>query len=63
MPHSRWPCAVAFLFMVVLGFGIGRAMPLAYVLRFSDTMPTPDAPQQATSAVLDRKSTRLNSSH
>jgi hypothetical protein len=52
MPHSCWPCAVTFLFIVLLGLGIGRAIPLAFVLRFSDTLPTQDASQQATLAVL-----------
>ena len=52
MPHSGRLCAVTFLFVVLLGFGIGRVMPLAFVLRFSDTLPAQDAPQQATVAVL-----------
>jgi hypothetical protein len=52
MPYSCRPCAVAFLFIVLLGSGIGRAIPLAFVLRFSDTLPTQDASQQATFAVL-----------
>ena len=52
MLRSCWPCAAAFLFIVLLGLGIGRAVPPAFVLRFSDTLPTPDASHQATFAVL-----------
>src|SRR5687768_13981643 len=52
MLRSCWPCAAAFLFIVLLGLGIGRAVPPAFVLRFSDTLPTPDASHQAAFALL-----------
>jgi len=51
MPHSCWPGAVALLFVVLFGLGVGRAIPLAFVLRFSDTLSTQDASQQATFAM------------
>jgi hypothetical protein len=52
MSHSYWPCAVAFLFIVLLGLGIGRAVPPAFMLRFSDTLATQDTSHQTASAVL-----------
>jgi hypothetical protein len=41
-----------FLFIVWLGLWIGHAVPLAYVLRFSDTSWEQDTSLQAASAVL-----------
>jgi hypothetical protein len=52
MPHSYWPCAVAFLFIVLLGLGIGRAVPPTFMLRFSDTLATQATSHQTASAVL-----------
>src|SRR5262245_43572109 len=54
MTRSCWPCVAAFLRVVSLYLGIGRAIPPAYVLRFSDTVPMQDASvtQQAPLAVL-----------
>jgi hypothetical protein len=52
MSRSYWPCATALLLVVVLGLGTGRAVPPAFVLRFSDTLATPDASQQTAFAVL-----------
>ena len=52
MPRRCWPCVAAFLFIVVLGLGTGRAVPLAYVLRFADTLPRQDPSHQAVFAVL-----------
>lgn len=52
MSHSYWPCAVAFLFIVLLGLGIGRAVPPTFMLRFSDTLATQDTSHQTASAVL-----------
>src|SRR5712692_6959481 len=52
MPRSCWPCATAFLFVVGLGIGTGRAVLPAFVLRFSDTLTTPDVSHQTSSAVL-----------
>ena len=51
MPHSCWSGAVALLFIVLFGLSAGRAIPLAFVLRFSDTLSTQDASQQATFAM------------
>jgi len=51
MPHSCWSGAVALLFIVLFGLGVGRAIHLAFVLRFSDTLSTQDASQQATFAM------------
>jgi Protein of unknown function (DUF3047) len=54
MTRSFWQCAAALLGVVLLGIGIGRAIPQGYVLRFSDTLPTqdPSATDQDTLAVL-----------
>jgi hypothetical protein len=52
MPRSCWLYAAVFLCVVWLGLETGRAIPLAYVLRFSDTLPMQDPSHQATSAVL-----------
>jgi hypothetical protein len=52
MPRSCWSCAAVFLFVVWLGLGIGRAVPSAYILRFSDTSPMQDPAHQAAFAVL-----------
>jgi hypothetical protein len=52
MPRRCWPCAAVFLFVVWLGLWLGHAVPLAYVLRFSDTSPLQDSANQAASAVL-----------
>jgi hypothetical protein len=54
MIRSFWQCAVAFVCVVLLGIGLGRAIPQGYVLRFSDTLPTQDlsATHQDTFAVL-----------
>ncbi len=52
MPRSCWPCATAFLFVVGLGIGTGRAVLPAFVLRFSDTLTTQDVSHQTASAVL-----------
>jgi Protein of unknown function (DUF3047) len=52
MPRSCWLYAAVFLCVVWLGLGTGRAVPLAYVLRFSDTLPMQDPSHQATFAVL-----------
>jgi hypothetical protein len=52
MPRRCWPCATACLFIILLGFGIGRVIPQAHVLRFSDTLPTQDASQLTAFAVL-----------
>jgi len=52
MPRSCWLYAAVFLCVVWLGLETGRAVPLVYVLRFSDTLPMQDPSQQATFAVL-----------
>jgi Protein of unknown function (DUF3047) len=52
MPRSCWPCATAFLCIVLVGLGTGRAVPPAFVLRFADTLATQDASRQTASAVL-----------
>ena len=39
MPRSCWLYAAVFLCVVWLGLGTSQAVPLAYVLRFSDTLP------------------------
>jgi Protein of unknown function (DUF3047) len=52
MPRSCWLYAAVFLCVVWLGLETGRAIPLAYVLRFSDTLPMQDPSHQATFAVL-----------
>src|SRR5262245_62000657 len=54
MTRSYWLCAVACLCVVLLGLGTGQADPPAYILRFSDTLPTPTATviQPAPPAVL-----------
>jgi hypothetical protein len=54
MIRSFWQCAVALVCVVLLGIGLGRAIPQEYVLRFSDTFPTqdPSATHQDTFAVL-----------
>jgi hypothetical protein len=52
MPRSCWPCVAAFLLIVLLGLGTGRAVPLAYVLRFADTLPMQDPAHQAVFVVL-----------
>ena len=36
MSHWCWPCATAFLYILVLGFGLGHVLPQAHILRFSD---------------------------
>src|SRR5262245_8236796 len=38
MPRRCWPCATACLFIILLGFGISRAISQAHVLRFSDAL-------------------------
>jgi hypothetical protein len=52
MPRRCWPCATAFLCVVWLGLGTGRAVPPAFVLRFSDTPASQDTSHEAVSAVL-----------
>ena len=52
MPRSCWLYVAVFLCVVWLGLVTGRAIPLAYVLRFSDTLPMQDPSHQATFAVL-----------
>src|SRR5262249_33164033 len=52
MPRPCWLFATACLFIIVLGFGIGRVLPQAQVLRFADTLPTHDAAQPTVFAVL-----------
>ena len=52
MSRSCGLYAAVFLCVVWLGLGTGRAAPLAYILRFSDTLPIQDPSQQATFAVL-----------
>jgi hypothetical protein len=52
MLRRCWPGATACLFIILLGFGIGRVIPQAHVLRFSDTLPTQDASQPTAFAVL-----------
>src|SRR5262249_12410889 len=54
MIRSFWQCAAALLSVVLLGIGIGRAIPQGYVLRFSDTQSTqdPSVTDQDTLAVL-----------
>jgi hypothetical protein len=52
MLRSCWRGATVFLCVVVLGLGTGRTVPLAVVLRFSDTLATPDvSPQTAVAAL------------
>ena len=54
MTHRFWQCAAALLCVILLGVGLGRAIPQEDVLRFSDTFPTqdPSATHQDTFAVL-----------
>jgi len=52
MLRSYWPCATAFLFVVLLDLGTGRAVLPAFVLRFSDTLVAQDVSHQTTSAGL-----------
>ena len=54
MTRSFWHCTAVLLFVVLLGVGIGPAVPQEYVLRFADTFPTQDpaATTQDTLAVL-----------
>src|SRR5262245_15588000 len=53
MTHSFWLCATACLFVVLLGLGSGRAVPQAYVLRFSDISPTQDPSATRQTALAD----------
>jgi hypothetical protein len=57
MPRRCWPCAVVLLFVVIFSLGAGRAVPLAFVLRFSDTLPTPDVSHQAGLGIHLRRDT------
>ena len=47
MPPNRWLCVTMFLCVILLGLGTGRAVLPAYVLRFSETLPTQDTSSQA----------------
>ena len=54
MTRSFWQCTAVLLCVVLLGVGIGPAVPEGYVLRFADTFPTydPAATHQDALAVL-----------
>ena len=52
MPRRCWLCAAVFLCVVWPDLGLAHAVPLAYVLRFSDTVPAQAASPQAASAAL-----------
>ena len=54
MTRNFWQWTAVLLCVVVLGVGIGRAIPQGYVLRFSDAFPMqdPSAAHQAALAVL-----------